>query len=233
MDTLAVRQKVVRNRVVRAAIRPTLPVTSRSDLERLGTPYGGWWVPMSLLTADSIVYSMGVGGDASFDLELMRSFGCHVWGFDPTPFSLAYVHEQQWPPQWHFEPVGVWTEAAEMRFSAAAGQVSGSASITRPGNDEATFLARVESLPDIMKRLGHDRIDLLKMDIEGAEGPVLDALIAGDLRPRILCVEYDQPEAPWNLVARIRRLLRAGYVLNHVETWNYTFTATGSMMSSA
>ena len=84
MDSLRVRQKLVRNRVVRAAIRPALPRTSRADMQRLGTPYGGWWVPVGLLDAESIVYSVGIGGDASFDLELMDRFGCHVWGFDPA-----------------------------------------------------------------------------------------------------------------------------------------------------
>jgi hypothetical protein len=77
-----------------------------------------------------------------------------------------------------------------------------------------------------MGRLGHDRIDVLKMDIEGAEGPVLDALVASNLRPKVICVEYDQPEWPWRLAARIRRLMTAGYVVNKVETWNYTFTCT-------
>ncbi len=194
-------------------------------MQRLGTPYGGWWVPVGLLDAESIVYSVGIGGDASFDLELMDRFGCHVWGFDPTPFSLDYVAGRTWPPLWHFEPIGIWTCADTMTFAPAAGRESGSASITRPGNDRAAFSAAVEPLASVMDRLDHDRIDLLKMDIEGAEGPVLDQLIDSGVRPRIICVEYDQPETPWRLVGRIRRLIEAGYTLNHVELWNYTLTA--------
>lgn len=195
-------------------------------MERLGTEYGGWWIPTSLLGASSLVYDAGIGGDASFDLELMRRFGCQVFGFDPTPFSVDYVASLEWPAQWHFEPVGIWTQPAVLSFEPIAGQAVGSSSVTRPGNASAAFSAPVEPLSMLMQRLGHDHIDLLKMDIEGAEGPVLDDLVASDIRPTIICVEYDQPEAPWRLVQRIRRLIGAGYQLNHVEGWNYTFTST-------
>lgn len=224
MNLLRAQQRIWRNRVIRACIRPTLPISARPDLKRLGTHYGGWWVPTSLLGQKSIVYSVGVGGDASFDLALIEGFGCSVWGFDPTPFSQQYVRSRDWPPQWHFEEVGIWTESGRVRFQPPAGRLGGSASITRPGNQQGAFLATVEDLPTIMARLGHDHINLLKMDIEGAEGPVIDQLVENGIRPDILCVEYDQPEAPHRLVARVRRLLRAGYVLNKVETWNYTFT---------
>lgn len=220
------RQRLVRNRVVRALLRPALPVGHRSDLVRLGTDYGGWWVPSSLLGPESIVYSAGVGGDISFDLALIEQFGCHIWGFDPTPFSIAFVAAQKLPPEWHFEPVGLWTERTSLIFSPVAGQTSGSSSITRPGNDAAAFAAPVDTLPNLMARFGHDHVDVLKMDIEGAEGPVLDDLLQSTLRPSVLLVEYDQPELPWSLLARIRRVLSAGYELNHVEDWNYTFTWT-------
>ena len=40
-------------------------------MEKLGTDYGGWYVPTNLnLDEKSIVYSGGVGEDISFDLLL-------------------------------------------------------------------------------------------------------------------------------------------------------------------
>ena len=40
-------------------------------MERLGTKYGGWFVPVDMrLNESSIVYSGGVGEDMSFDLSL-------------------------------------------------------------------------------------------------------------------------------------------------------------------
>lgn len=216
-------QKALRNRVVRATIRPFTPITGRADMQRLGTEYGGWWVPTRLLDSQSVVYSLGIGGDASFDLALIENYGCQVWGFDPTPFSVSYVNGRDWPPQWHFEPIGIWIERGLMTFQPLVGHTSGSSSITRPGNSDASFDAPVETLEAVMERIGHSHIDLLKMDIEGAEGPVLDQLLESMVRPTILCVEFDQPELPHRLVHRIRRIISVGYQLTHVELWNYTF----------
>lgn len=224
MNASALGQKLVRNRIIRAAIKPALPVTARPDMARFGNGHAGWWVPTSALSASSVVYSVGIGVDASFDVALIERFGCQVWGFDPTPESVQYVARSTWPPQWHFDAVGLWVDHDQLTFSRPVGQTTGSASITRPGNADATFLAPVEPLTALMSRHGHEHIDLLKMDIEGAEGQVLEALIESPIRPTVLCIEYDQPEAPWSLVARIRRLLAAGYELNNVDGWNYTFS---------
>lgn len=223
MNVTLIGQRLLRNRLVRLAIRPWLPVHPRDDLERLGSDYGGWWVPVSLLGPNSVVYSLGIGGDATFDLAVMHRFGCKLFGFDPTPFSLDYVASRSWPEQWNFEPIGIWTHPGVLSFTPAAGQTSGSSSITRAGNDAAAFQAPVEPLHMVLHRLGHETIDLLKMDIEGAEGPVIDQMLEGKCRPMVLCIEYDQPELPWRLVARIRQLVDAGYDIVKIEGWNFTF----------
>jgi FkbM family methyltransferase len=43
-----------------------------------------------------------------------------------------------------------------------------------------------------MEQLGHDRIDLLKIDIEGAEYKVIESILADKLDIRVICVEYDE-----------------------------------------
>ena len=48
----------------------------------------------------------------------------------------------------------------------------------------------VKTLGTTMRELGHDHIDLLKMDIEGAEYAVLDAMLASPLRPGQLLVDH-------------------------------------------
>ncbi|MDX1509174.1 MAG: FkbM family methyltransferase, partial [Woeseiaceae bacterium] len=42
----------------------------------------------------------------------------------------------------------------------------------------------------IAEKLGHSRIDILKLDIEGAEYDVLDGLLQSDVRPTQLLVEF-------------------------------------------
>ena len=64
-----------------------------------------------------------------------------------------------------------------------------------------TMIAEAETIDDaievpaynlstISEKLGHDRIDLMKMDIEGAEYEVLDGLLSSSIKPKQLLVEF-------------------------------------------
>jgi hypothetical protein len=66
-------------------------VQARVPCHGLGTEYGRHTVCTDRLGPDSIVYSFGLGEDISFDLELIERTGATVYGFDPTPRSIAWV----------------------------------------------------------------------------------------------------------------------------------------------
>ena len=217
------RVRAYRNRITRAAVRVRLPVLERNDLVRLGSDYGGWWVPGQAIGTGGRAYCAGVGNDVTFDIALIDRYDCEVWAFDPTPKVIDAVTQWDTPERWHFEPVGLWDREDVIRFYSPALPDHGSLSATNAQRTKVFVEARVEALPAIMRRLGHDRIDILKMDVEGAEGRVLDSMLSAGIRPTVLCVEFDQPEAPWRTRRRVRSLLAAGYVLVMVEHWNYTF----------
>ena len=42
-----------------------------------------------------------------------------------------------------------------------------------------------------MKLNGHEKIDLLKLDIEGAEVAVLTQMLDNKIYPKYLCIEFD------------------------------------------
>jgi FkbM family methyltransferase len=219
-STVAVR--AYRNRIIRALVRAAIPVSARKDLVRLGTQYGGWWVPERALRAGGIAYCAGVGDDISFDISLTDRYGLEVWAFDPTPGVIDAVAEWEAPERWHFEPVGLWDREEVTRFYAPPGG-RGSLSATNARKTSEFVYATVEPLHKIMKRLGHNHLDLLKMDIEGAEGRVLASMIEHDIRPVVLCVEFDEPEPPWRTRRRIRDVLAYGYLLLKIDHWNVTF----------
>ena len=52
--------------------------------ERHGGLDAGWFIPAGMFDAHSVVYSGGLGEDASFDLDLISRYSCQVWAFDPT-----------------------------------------------------------------------------------------------------------------------------------------------------
>ena len=62
-----------------ASLRRSLDVHQRSDVVAIGgLSYGGYRVPIGMLTADSVVYSIGVGENTQFDLELIKRVGCAI-----------------------------------------------------------------------------------------------------------------------------------------------------------
>jgi hypothetical protein len=73
----------------------------------LGSVYGGWTIVPELLDTSSVVYSVGVGNDISFDLELIRRFGATVHGFDPSPLAIEWIAAQDLPANYLFHPWGL------------------------------------------------------------------------------------------------------------------------------
>lgn len=209
----------IRDKLTAVVFPALFRVKNPPEMVRLGTDYGGWWIRADL-PAGSICYCAGVGEDASFDLALAAR-GCTVVSIDPTPRAISYVEGLGLPSSVQFVPVGLGGSDRVARFYAPADPAHVSHSITNLQGTADYFEAPIETVETIRQRLGHDRIDLLKLDIEGAHHEVLDAL--PEPLPRVLCVEYDQPE-PWAKSRRSARdLARLGYRVAKVEQFNVTF----------
>lgn len=204
----------------REVLQRTLPIRGRADLEKLGSEYGGWHVPMSLVRPGWVCYCAGVGEDATFDFALAGRLGCDVHAFDPTPRSIAYAESAHAPPGFSFHPVGVWWREETLRFYAPHNPEFVSHSVKKLWHSNEYFEARCRSVAQLMSDLGHDRVDLLKLDIEGAETEVIGHCLDEGILPQVLCVEFDQPI---RILRTVRSLSRAGYDLVHIERWNYTF----------
>jgi FkbM family methyltransferase len=217
-----------RNRGLAEALARALPVKKRPDLVRLGSDYGGYFIPGSLPTKEWICYSAGVGEDVSFDLEMITRYDCDVFAFDPTPRAIAYATEvSAEEARLRFHPWGLWSADGEAQFFAPTDPAHVSHSITNLQRTTDSITVPVRSLTSTMAALGHTRVDLLKLDIEGAEHEVVRSLLATDLRPRVICMELDQPAPVRPMLATVRSLLSGGYDLVSVDRWNYTFVLRG------
>ena len=72
---------------------------------RLGTEYGGWYIPKNIqLNNSSIIYSVGVGEDISFDIGLSNIFDPEIFLFDPTKRSKIHFNEIK-----EFSKTGIFT----------------------------------------------------------------------------------------------------------------------------
>lgn len=207
---------------------PWFPVEHRGGTRvTLGSEYGGWTVLREFLNRDSVVYSVGVGLDTSFDVEIMREIGCDVHAFDPTPGLGELLAEQKLGPDFHFHAVGLSDTdgSAEMRPLDATGKCSSTiVDRDRIAGDTKGEQVRVATLRTLMNENHHDRIDVLKMDIEGSEIEVIRDLVAMDIRPTQLLIEI-HPQFR-DGVARSREMIKslrqAGYAIfdisaRHIE----------------
>ena len=200
-----------------------LQLDERAALERIGSDYGGWVVPVDLLGADSIAYCAGVGEDVTFDLALIERLGCEVWAMDPTEAAARHVSGIEMPARFHFLPVGVWSEDTTLRFFAPADDEHASWSALNLQHTDRSVEAPVRSLRSLMDELGHDRIDLLKLDVEGAEYPVIHQMLDEEIPVRVLCFELHPTRAPWAPPRLIARLQRGGYRAVDRTELNFTF----------
>lgn len=201
-----------------------------AGLERLGSDYGGWFAPAGELGPESVVYSAGIGGDVTFDKALIKLRGCRIYGFDPTPTAIDFVANQfkagELSSLFHFTPTGLWDSETTLTFFApkTRGWVGSYSALNLQGTeDRESIAAPVKRLSTLMQDNRHSHIDLLKMDIEGAEYRVINEIIKKSIPIRWLGIEFDQPVPFWTTNRAIERLKKAGFQLCKVDRWNFVF----------
>jgi len=192
-----------------------------------------------LLNPDSVVYSFGVGRDLSFDLDVIERHGATVHAFDPTPASVAWVAEHALPSQLIFHPVGIADFDGEQRFHGP--RRSGSAHFTpvtryRRGPAQ-TIAAPVKRLSTILHELGHEQVDLLKLDIEGGEYSVLADILNARVRISQLLVEFHHAYSTIPLSRTLDTIAaqqRAGFRICAISdrTYEYTFVHESALAGS-
>lgn len=116
---------------------------------------------------ECVVYSLGSRNDFSFDKAVVERFGCQVHTFDCTVKPLP---EKRIPQGVSFYPWCV-GDKDEMKVIDTDGK-----------------LGQYYTLSTIQRKLQHQTVDLLKMDIERHEFAVIQTLNAGN-SPRQISFE--------------------------------------------
>jgi hypothetical protein len=115
------------------------------DTEKMGT--------------DCVVYSIGGNDKWSFEMDLLKKTSCRVHTFDCTgPESRFHI-----PPN------------DRLTFHHICLGAASSPTPDNAKNCTSGICGPIMTLREIQTMLGHDQIDLLKMDIEGFEWPILES----------------------------------------------------------
>ena len=177
---------------------------------------GGKWVcsKHALLSMPGCtVYSVGSNGDTSFEQAILSETACEVHTFDPT-LNDTTADSVRAVPGVHFQGIGLANVDGEQVFKTKS----------KP----------VKTLHTIMATLNHTWIDVLKVDIEGHEWPILNGwLEAYDVLPFTqLLIELhlkNQTEA----IRTLQGLHNKGMRAFHVEENNYCDVCRGMLYEFA
>jgi FkbM family methyltransferase len=204
--------------------KPVLHAMLRSDAHAESAVFADAIVPTAVIDRDAICYCGGVGEDIRFEELLIERMGALVWAFDPTPRSVRFIEQRgPLPEQFHFVPQGLWSEDATLRFYAPSNPSYVSHTVEGPQGGATHFDAPCRSVPSLMRELGHERIDLLKLNIEGAEDRVLSGALDAGVRPRVITLTYEGRRAFRKALNWTRRLRYEGYQVLGVRGWFVTY----------
>lgn len=222
-------------------------------MERLGTNYGGWIVPDDMKL--DVVYSGGVGEDISFDIKLQTKYDCDIILIDPTTKAVKHFeecqkyfsdksfkftggiqydyytsieNEQPNLDKFSYIQKGLWDQKDNLKFFRQDNENYVSQSLIDGMFSKNYDIVEVDTIKNLMEMNGHDHIDLLKLDIEGAEIKVINKMLDDGIFPKYLCIEFDlylkQKDHDNSTQVLIERLQKIGYVIIANENMNVTFS---------
>ncbi len=182
----------------------------------LGTSYNNYTVPIDIFDSGSVCYFAGVGEDFIFDCIFAKMVEkCEGFLIDPTPRSKIHFENVKNNPETSpipksedyknyvkFDDVidsftycdfGLYAKSEVLQFYPPSNPTAVSHSVDNIKNTNSAFgfKAQCYTLNDVMTLLGHDKIDFLKMNIEGSEIYILHEIVQKNIPVRVLAVDFD------------------------------------------
>lgn len=166
----------------------------KPDINLPQEDYFGWQVVPELLRENDIVYSIGICDDIGFETKAIERHGVNIFAFDPTPYSVDWINEQNLPSSFHFYPWAASAADGNFFLYPRKNKKGKKSKVMYTFHQESASSDGVKvqalTIESMMKELNHAIIDVLKMDIEGSEYDVIDNLMLSQVRPRMLLIEF-------------------------------------------
>ncbi len=143
------------------------------------------------LSAESVVYSFGIGCDITWDREMIERFGVTVHGFDPSPGCLEWIRDADLPDKFIFHPIGIAARDGTLKlYPPPTTRTVHYSAINRARAPEKDAVeVPVKCLATIVEELDHDHIDVLKIDVDGTEYEIMPGVLASGIPIRQILLE--------------------------------------------
>jgi len=195
------------------------------NLTKIGTIYGGYDIINQNLSKP-VVLSCGLGEDASFDVDMVNKFNAKVIILDPTPRSKTYYNKlkenfgnpkiDDYNESGYLQPncydlrkinsnnlifvdKAIWSKnniELNLYYPKQGSHVS--LSINKKPNylQNNPFKAKTINYEKIIDQYELKKIDILKLDVEGAEIETLKSVLKNNILPGQILVEFDLRRKP-------------------------------------
>ena len=178
----------------------------------LGTTYGGWLVPPDAVQPGWTCWSIGIGGDVSFDLGLLER-GAVVRTFDPLAEEVALAERELGPLAGgrmtaQRLAIHVRDEPVRMRKHPDHAMHSMDDVSLYPRDEVVEVPGR--SIPSLREEHGDLRVELLKIDVEGAEYELVPTLDLDALGVQVLMVQLHRNGGTRGALELVEHLRGAG-----------------------
>lgn len=167
------------------------PGSGRGEPAEVGSSYGGWMLPRAVIRPGWTCYCVGAGGDISFDLELVETYGATVRCIEPDETYTAEAIAEAADMQDRFQAVRAALAGADAPIRMQRTHHPGSRSLSSARLYDTQEFVEVpgRTLQSLMSEAGDSTVDLLKVDIEGAEYEVIPKLDLRALGVKVLSIQ--------------------------------------------
>ena len=211
----------------------TYPFRARGyNVESLGDENGSWNIIMDGLSCESVILAAGVGHNISFELDLVKKIGACIHVFDPSPTGVSTINKlvkEEGMEKVIFIPKAISGSSGYIYLEKPDTDTEGSWKATSLSDSESTIKIESVSLSDYCHENAIRHIDLLKIDIEGAEYDVIDNILSEKLSIQQICLEFHCKaqigiqQTYFDLFRYVFKLFLNGYRIVHLTKSDFTW----------
>ena len=187
--------------LIQRAVRKVKKIAKFQLRKRKARSLGLYWqhpgfIYRESLDESSVIIDVGCADDADFSIHMIDKYGLKAFGVDPTQKhrpSLAAL-EERFAGRFKHLPLAVSATNGNITFHESAENQSGSIlnDHTNVMNDSVhSYTVESVTLHSLIQRIQKPDVDLLKLDLEGAEYELLSAITEEDVKPfRQIYIEF-------------------------------------------